>query len=74
MINPFDLLPDELGEYIGCSLFTGATYLYVDHIKSQAQNEKSKVDVARQKIDELSRSMEKNCLSDEALNYLKNQK
>ena len=73
MINPLDLLPDDLGEYIGCGLFAGATYLYIDHVQSQAGNEKKKSEEAKEKIKELSRSIEKSCLSDEALEYLKRQ-
>ncbi|MBA2403867.1 MAG: hypothetical protein H0V66_03775 [Bdellovibrionales bacterium] len=73
MINPLDLLPDDLGEYLGCSLFTGATYLYVGHVNSKTGKEKNKAEAAKEKIEELSRSIEKNCLSEDAINYLKKQ-
>lgn len=74
MINPLDLLPDDLAEFFGCSLFAGSTYLYVDHIKGKSKGDKTKAEQAKEKIHELSRSIEKNCLSSEAMEYLKNQK
>lgn len=70
----FDLLPDETGEYIGCGLMTGATYLYVDHIHAKASDEKSKVAEVKQRMQELSETMNNTCLSPEALNFIKGQR
>lgn len=74
MIDLFlDLLPDETGEYIGFGLMTGATYLYLDHIEGKTTNAKSKVEEMKGKMQELSRTINNNCLSPEALNFIKNQ-
>jgi hypothetical protein len=74
MVNIFDLLPDEIGEWIGCGLIGSASCLYIDHVKSGRKTEKSKAQEMKVKMEELSKRFNSSCLSPEAINYLKNHK
>lgn len=69
-----DLLPDETGEVIGFALMGGMTYLYIDNLDAQIENQKSKAEEIKGKMEDLSRKFNSNCLSPEAINYLKNEK
>lgn len=70
-----DLLPDEIGEFLGFGATGGATYLYVKKLKddlikgelSISELEKE----SKQKVSDLKVQMEKNCLSESALQYVK---
>ncbi len=66
-----DLLPDETGEYIGATLMGGATYLYLDTLHEKNLTEKQKAEALKQKIRELSETVDKSCLSPEAMAFLK---
>lgn len=81
-----DLLPDETGEFFGFSILGGSSYLYIKKLKSELEQQKGffeeseknllktiqkKEEVFEKQKKELDRKLEANCLSDEAIQFLK---
>ena len=82
-----NLLPDEIGEIFGLGLFSGGSYLGIKHFINKEHKAKTEREELENKLnqiitkqnkefsskeDELKKKIKNSCLSDEALNFIKN--
>jgi hypothetical protein len=70
-----DLLPDEPGEVLGFTFFTGATIYYINSINEDLRKQESRYsnlsNITQREISKLKEELERNTLSESARNYVR---
>ena len=69
------LLPDDVGEFLGFGLLGGCSYMGIKHMSKKVNAEKYKGQEMEEKLNKIilkqSDKIKKNCLSDEAMDFIK---